>query len=446
MGKNKKRREVLSASGSSVIILPDKFLEMLVDAAGEERAKIVSDAIMTTPAELSVRMNPAKRPFDLKYSFEADKRVPWCEDGCYLSQRPDFTLDPLLHAGAYYVQESSSMFIAMLGPILKNFNSETILDLCAAPGGKSTHLASLMPPSAFLYSNEVIKSRVGVLNENMAKWGNSSVKVISRDPSWFRERISGSSKTNDNLPDKFDFILVDAPCSGEGMFRKDPGSVAGWSEELVHMCAARQRRIMSDIWDSLAYGGFLAYSTCTFNRYENDLNVAWFKSELGAQLFSLEEYYSDDFISLLTEWGVVKSPEGGYQFFPGIVKGEGFYFVLLRKPASNGGVKSANRNVRAGGDTRSVAVRDARKGLTKIGGIPDHNIALLANYDAQWPSYELSRADALKYLSRQSFKLIDAPVGYIRLTYKGLGLGFANNLGSRINNLYPVNWRIRKQW
>ncbi len=309
-----------------------------------------------------------------------------------------------------------------------------------------------MPPSSLLYSNEVIKSRVGVLNENMTKWGNSSVRVISRDPSWFRERVSGSSKTNETLPekfnlllnkcnflpDKFDFVLVDAPCSGEGMFRKDPGSIAGWSEELVQMCAARQRRILSDIWDSLADGGFLAYSTCSFNRYENDMNVAWLKSEFGAQIFSLEEFYAEnrpDFDLLLKEWGVIKSAEGGYQFFPGIVKGEGFYFALLRKSTISGSGRGALISV----------AKQTRKGLPKIAAVPDHTLALSADYDAQWPSYELSRVEALKYLSRESFKLTDAPLGYIRLTYKELGLGFANNLGSRINNLYPVNWRIRKQ-
>lgn len=505
------------------ITLPDKFLEMLSEAAGPERAAIVASAITESSPELSVRLNPLKRPEDLGYDFDTSDRIPWCHEGCYLSERPDFTLDPLFHAGAYYVQEPSSMFLALLSPLLQKFGITAILDLCASPGGKSTHLASFMPEDAVLWSNEVIKSRVGILTENVTKWGNPNVKVISLDPSQF-----ANSKANprfDTIMDcgRFDFILVDAPCSGEGMFRKDPGAILHWSEENVKICSARQRRILSDIWPSLAPGGFLAYSTCTFNRYENDLNVTWLKSQFDAELFSFEEFYSaelhseglyseglysqeldyiesnieqtrdlnnnePDFRHLLSEWGVVTSPEGGFQFFPGIVRGEGFYFVLLRKPPADGqstlpkpsygqqgnpqklssGQQSKcnlqqpsagrqnNLSKRNAADNRYISENRYKAEILKksekhqVAGkttnTPEHYEALSSDYSGPWPSVELSRSDALKYLSRESFPLDGAPLGYIRLTYRGLGLGFAKNLGSRINNLYPVNWRIKKKF
>lgn len=428
--------------------------------------------------------------------------IPWCEEGFYLSKRPNFTLDPALHAGAYYVQEPSSMSLSVLEPIFRDFRPREILDLCAAPGGKSTHIISMAMRHSSVYSsvhsskiagnklsavshqqdlylpritcNEVIKSRAAILNENVAKWGVNSVNVTSKDPENFARE--GST---------FDLILVDAPCSGEGMFRKDPDAISEWSEENVKLCAARQRRILFDIWDALVPGGILIYSTCTFNKYENDDNLSWLKSELGACSFSF--FNTQD----LEKWGVVITHEGGFQFFPGLVRGEGFYFAVVRKPFDeNGeftvfpererlsGVKSEkvkndklkvnsektwsdklrvksekwgsekNRNVEKDWKRQSEKKQDfSQNSLNSIPEQPEHQLALSVNYEYEdkWPSVELSKEDALTYLSRNTISLDpNVPLGYLRVTYKGLGLGFVKNLGSRANNLYPINWRIRK--
>lgn len=434
-----------------------------------------------------------------------DGNIPWCKDGFYLSKRPNFTLDPALHAGAYYVQEPSSMSLSVLEPIFRDLKPREILDLCAAPGGKSTHIISMamryssVPSSSpstthsseihsssvispvtrgnnshsgndslianhlqdtylpHITCNEVIKSRAAILNENVTKWGVNSVSVTSKDPENFARE--GST---------FDLILVDAPCSGEGMFRKDPVAISEWSEENVKLCAARQRRILSDIWAALVPGGILVYSTCTFNKYENDDNLRWLKSEIGALPYSLLNTEE------LEKNGVVVTPEGGFQFFPGVVRGEGFYFVVVRKPFEENGEftvfperesQSKNKNEeRRGEKSKSDEIRKGEKlnksGKSwsndkinrpakndKISDTPEHQFALSFNYDfeQEWPSVELSKEDAITYLSRNTINLDpNAPLGYLRVTYKGLGLGFVKNLGSRANNLYPMNWRIRK--
>ncbi|MFA7180674.1 MAG: hypothetical protein WC077_05935, partial [Bacteroidales bacterium] len=343
-----------------------KFLEYLQQAAGQQLAPKIAHALFNTPPQLSIRLNPAKPvprniPSAVNNALE-QQQVPWCPNGYYLNHRPDFTEDPTLHAGAYYVQEASSMFLQILQPLLNpqqqhnpkhntghnighntghntgqinnttntpsnpaqpysttplqntgQTNSTTslhnsghtnstsppagmgwlnlpdplpgkgnlnVLDLCAAPGGKSTHLISMLPQGSTFTANEVIKSRVAPLRENILKWGNHNAKVISFDA----RDICSHTLQNNNL---FHFILVDAPCSGEGMFRKDPSAIKEWSPENVQNSAARQKRILGDIWPALAPGGYLAYTTCTFNIYENDQNVEWMHDILGAEVIDL---------------------------------------------------------------------------------------------------------------------------------------------------------------
>lgn len=472
-------------------MLPEKFIEYLTEAAGVSNVPAILDAIQNTKPKVSIRINPLKvgRQLtevlglsQLPYSVRTTQ-VPWCKDGIYLSERPVFTLDPALHAGGYYVQEPSSMFLAVLEPVLNSLNCRNLLDLCASPGGKTTHLISMMPRGAQLIANEVIKTRVAPLKENVIKWGDHSVVVTNMDPGGFSTQINRTdpdakeNKSGSNLffsVDKsgscrispFDFILVDAPCSGEGMFRKDPSAIAEWSEEGVIMCAARQRRILSDIWTSLKPGGLLAYSTCTFNLYENDGNISWLKSELGAEIFDLYEFYKSKSIedkfnpTLVNEWGIKHTKEGGFQFFPGLAEGEGFFFTLLKKPGeveeetsekmqevsgarhrvmSNWHNVSSNKQKVSG--KRQVVSKKRQEAMGK--GQPEHEYALSINYKEELPSVELSREDALKYLSRNALYLDGAPMGYLRVTYNGLGLGFVKNLGSRANNLLPMNWRIR---
>ena len=284
-------------------MFPAEFINGLRESLGPDRADRIVAALSEEP-EVSVRVNPFKMTLAaLRDHFGplAGDAVPWAPgEGFYLNGRPSFTLDPLFHAGAYYVQEASSMYAAVLfEQALSQLGRRTglqVLDLCAAPGGKTTQLLSHLDDTSVLVANEVVPARATVLAENVARWGCSNVAVTQSDPSAFRD-----------LRAFFDVVVTDVPCSGEGMFRKDERAVAEWSPETVRLCAARQRRILGDVWPALAPGGFLIYSTCTFNRQEDEDNVAWICSELGG------------------------SCKGMRHFYPGEDRGEGFFAALIQK-------------------------------------------------------------------------------------------------------------------
>ena len=307
--------------------MPDRFWRLFEDSLGSGNVRTFRDAL-AQPAVVSIRRNPAKLPEDRFLSLfnasDGTDIVPWCHEGRYLNERPSFTLDPLLHCGAYYVQDSSSMFTGALFSLLlnqcKDQNGLRILDLCAAPGGKTTHLASILRssgrPDTLLVSNEAVSSRVASLAENVARWGEPNVVVTNSDPSEFIK-----------LKNFFDIILVDAPCSGEGMFRKDEDSVKEWSEEVVKACATRQKHILIDAWPALKSGGFIIYSTCTYNRNENDSILEWIAAQLGADIIK------PDYVPM----GVHVTRAGGCQFIPGNIRGEGQYVCMLRK---KGGMNS----------------------------------------------------------------------------------------------------------
>ena len=328
-----------------------------------------------------------------------------------------------------------------------------LLDLCAAPGGKSTHLASIMPQGSKLVANEVIRPRAAILRENIARWGLPNVEVTSMDPSQFAPRGYG-----------FDFILVDAPCSGEGMFRKDPDSIKEWTPELVTLCASRQQRIVADIWPTLEPGGLLAYSTCTMNRQENEENVAWIVETLGAERVS----FDPALLSELESHGVIVTPQSELRLHPGLVKGEGLFFALLRKPADslppeelqqtgaqsrfpNSGVNDFKSGNHKSGQKFSQNGKQQKNNFQQQNSPsqnlqPEHETALSTTYSGEWPSVEVTKEQALTYLSKGTLNLPDAPLGYLRITYGGLGLGFVKNIGSRANNLLPPNLRIRMQF
>ena len=371
---------------------PD-FTGLLSEAVGPDHARIVLDALGAAPS-VSIRLNPAKLR---DVPFGGARPVPWSPCGFLLDERPSFTLDPLFHAGCYYVQDSSAMFVGELFRRTAGPDVRMVLDLCAAPGGKTTDLAaslrSLGDEPFTLVANEVMRSRFRVLRENVAVWGDPWVGVLSRDPSAFPSRPF------------FDAIVADVPCSGEGMFRKDAGAVADWSLQTVDFCAARQRRILSDVWPSLKEGGLLIYSTCTFNRRENDDNVAWIASELGAEILDPGDIA-----------GVLRTRHG-YALLPGLVPGEGQYAAALRKTAP--------------------AAR-AYKG------------SFLQDYQVEFPVvtlpgpyFEVDRPTALRYLHGDALFLPEAPKGLLTLTFQGHPLGSAKNLGSRCNNLYPKERRIK---
>ena len=460
--------------------LPVPFEHAMRQLLGDEYEAFRA-ALLGEPA-VSIRLNTAKCATVLSY-----EPVPWATDAYYLGERPAFTFDPLLHGGCYYVQEASSMFVEQA--VKQHFDEARVaLDLCAAPGGKSTLLRSLLPDDCVLVSNEVMRPRAQVLAENMAKWGHPRCVVTSNYPADFTP-----------LGETFDLILVDAPCSGEGMFRKDEVAVAEWSPENVAVCWQRQRDILTDIWPTLRPGGLLIYSTCTFNTAEDEENVRWMMQELGAQLLPL---------TVDEAWGITPSlvpgVEHAYRFLPGRTRGEGFFLAVLRKggePSSvaswgeesgmkrkssakkNKGKQSAtvlppwgnkkgtewltapdNYIYKVEGDSMValpsdmvplVDVLSERLHLVHCGiplatlkgrdAIPAHELALSTVLRADaFPTCELSYADALRYLHREAVALSsDVPRGFVIVTYRGVPLGFVKNLGNRANNLYPNEWRIR---
>ena len=408
------------------------FRESLLDSFssfGEEGAAIADRvlAALGTDPGVSVRLNPFKKPQSELPILGGASRVPWSPYGYILTQRPVFTLHPLFHAGVYYVQDSSAMFVGHLfREILSRIDrpSVRVLDLCAAPGGKTTDLSASLRErfgdDFLLVSNEVVRSRAAVLSDNVAIWGDPNVVVTSVDPKAFA-----------SLEGFFDIIVADVPCSGEGMFRKDAGAVRDWSPQNVELCASRQKRIVSDVWPALRSGGVLLYSTCTFERKENDGNIDFLCENLGAvSLF-------DDVPSSFE--GVLKTPHG-FLLLPGFVSGEGQWAGAVSK--EGGAVRSREpaSALERFRPLRSGLVRGTRKGTDFV---PSADWALSIAYErGAYPETEVDKPTALKFLHRDSLVLPDAPLGYNLLTYRGVPLGFVKNLGSRCNNLHPQGRRI----
>lgn len=447
-------------------MLPPEFIERIksqpyIDAVGLAGA-------LDSPGGTSIRINRHKWPF----TVDRFEKVEWEPDGYYLPDRPLFTADPLFHAGVYYPQESSSMFAGeMFRQLTSGSEALRVLDLCGAPGGKSTHIASLLGDDGLLVANEVIRQRAAVLAENITKWGTGNVIVTNADPSRFAL-----------LPGFFDVIVADAPCSGEGMFRSRV-AVREWSVQNTRLCSERQRRIVMEAWPSLKPGGILIYSTCTFNPAENEENIAWISSETGAESLAVTLPSGSPVVAV--RYGEAE----GYGFHPGRVRGEGFFIAALRKPAgqvqgqrARDGKKGLLRpSPEAFARTESLAsfsrsrvtMQNGRiialatetglcsyieerlpviKSGTLIGEIkkndlvPAHDLAMSARISAEaWPQHPLTSAQALAFLRLEPPDPALMPRGRVLLTYRGVPLGFANNLGNRVNNGYPQGWRIRME-
>lgn len=371
---------------------------------GEERLNRFLEALdEESPTSTSIRMNPSKG------SLTVGESVPWCPEGYYLEGRPQFTFDPLFHAGCYYVQEAASMFVSH---ILRQFVKEpvTMLDLCAAPGGKSTAARTVLPEGSLLVSNEPIATRAQILLENITKWGWKDCIVTNNYPRDYRK-----AKTC------FDVILCDVPCSGEGMFRKDPGAISEWSLQNVEKCWRLQREIVADAWECLVPGGLLIYSTCTYNIKENEENVRWIMEEYDAEMLEVPTDPS---------WGITGSllegfPAPVYRFIPGFTKSEGLFICALRKR----GVKNKDCEV------RSIMQKIER---LKVISLPT---PLSTTHTER---VDLPYSEALKYLRGEAIVLPpNTPRGLVTVTYKGVALGPAKNIGNRANNLYPKPWRIK---
>lgn len=385
-----------------------------------------------TPAPVSVRFNPFK--YDGEHPFAGATSVPWCKDAYWLPNRPNFTQDPLFHAGVYYVQEAGSLF---LDTVLRQHIIEpvSVLDLCGAPGGKSTLMRAALPEGSVLISNEPDRRRANILLENMLKQGHPDTLVTHNLPHEFA--------CTDLV---FDVILTDVPCSGEGLFRRDESAIKEWSVSNVRFCRERQRKILRDIWPCLREGGLLIYSTCTFNTYENEENVRFIAEELGAEILP---------VTTDKGWQITGSLLPGfdkpvYRFIPGTTKSEGLFMAVLRKTASASQRATLPVSLRKQAHKERILhmlsdglPTEELKGKEKI---PSQAQALsIATPLEKYPRVELSLEQAQHYLHRESLLLPpDTPHGFVLVTYQKRPLGFMKNLGERANNLYPKNWAIKK--
>ncbi len=450
--------------------LPESFTQQLKAQIGNEFADFEAALYQNPP--ISIRYNPPKMQPKEGVSIE------WCAEGRYLDQRPVFTLDPLFQAGAYYVQEASSMLIGhALQQVVDTSKPLRVLDLCAAPGGKTTLLTSILHPDSLILANEVIKSRVMILKENIQKWGYPNVHVSNHDP-----------EDLERLEAFFDLILIDAPCSGEGLFRKDPAAVNEWSLGSVQVCAGRQKRILSAAMPLLKPSGVLMYCTCTYNDVENQ--------ESGQCIINSGQF-AELKIEIPDFWGVAEKPIG-YQCYPHRVKGEGFFFSVFQKKSGfetakrydtlpkkgkEEGFRSCKRLhvkqlpevsrwlakpndfhffVKPNGEIiafldsqlNDIRILDntlSAKGLGLEMGefkgndfIPSHALALSTSLSTELPRLELPENEALLFLKKENL-VLEAPKGWLLVTYQGLGLGWVKGLGNRINNYLPKDWRIRME-
>ncbi len=452
---------------------PESLLKELEEKFALKSGPFLEAHERSTP--VSIRVNPLKPDCDL---VKGDK-VPWSEHAFYLLARPVFTNDPLFHAGCYYVQEASSMFVEEAVRQTMDLSKKIIaLDACAAPGGKSTLLAAVLNQESLLVSNEVISTRVPVLVHNMVKWGAINSVVSNNDPKDFSR-----------LSNFFDLMVVDAPCSGSGLFRKQEDAVEHWSEENVKHCSLRQQRILHDLIHSLKENGILIYSTCSYSEEENEIVCDKLVKELGLEPIQLK---------LQAHRGIVevKSKDGGfgYRFFPHLLQGEGFFLSCFRKMAGHAELVSASQSARHSkkyaptpglsaaesqlleqlissenlqftkqgeeivGHHASVSEEIKALSTLKLKKMPIHAgqvkgkdfiphpySAYLSCLSDKIQKAEVDKETALKFLRKQPFTLDSKQKGFELLTYKGNGLGWFKNLGNRINNYYPADWRILKE-
>lgn len=444
-------------------MLPEGFIKRI-----KTQKYIDAEALLKAlaePSPVSIRINQRKwnrKPLN-------SEPVPWSDNGYYLKTRPSYTLDPLFHAGCYYPQEASSMFTEH---VIKQFIDVSepvrVLDLCGAPGGKSIIIADMLSPDSLLVANEVIKSRASVLAESLTKWGTGNAIVTQSDPSSFG-RFEGY----------FDIILVDAPCSGEGMFRTDVARDE-WSESSAGHCSERQKRILTDVWPALKENGVLIYSTCTFNPDENEEIIKWLVDKQKAESVKIDV---SDFIGIKEiDYHEIK----GYGFYPDKIRGEGFFIALVRKTEKQG--------FSASGKNKMADFRPARNELQTVRkwtGLPDERllkwgediwglpcsmdnyinlfqdlrivkagtkICTVKNKDYLpshelvlsdllstdiFPSIELTYEEAIAFLRRDSLRPKTGQKGWTLVKYMGINIGLVKDLGNRLNNYYPVEWRIR---
>lgn len=459
--------------------LPDKFVAML-DSMGLQDLK---SALETSEPCTSVRLNRRKGVTPEELSFEGSE-IPWAKAGLYLDERPRFTFDPMFHQGCYYVQEASSMFHGyVVGQLTSGATAPLrVLDSCAAPGGKTTAAIDALPEGSLVVANEYVPARAAVLRENVIKWSYPACVVTRGDTASFRR-----------LKDTFDIIIADVPCSGEGMMRKDDEAVSQWTPGLIRDCVDRQWEIVGNIWQALKPGGCLIYSTCTFNRNENEEMIERIIDEYGAE--SVE-------IPVDPQWGIaggIATEAHCYRFMPGRLRGEGLFVAVVRKPGEPRPDKTSVKKDKGGNNKKNVPALQQAQGLLteearsqmeiymeddrisafprlhldllkkikretdvihegiSIGNvkgrdlIPSQSLALAAadNVVVDRNAFglcEISRDEALAYLAGEAVALPEStPRGFVLLTFAGRPIGFVKNIGNRSNNLYPTPWRIKSK-
>lgn len=445
-------------------MLPENFLQSIEHVQGLNKKSF--EAVHNSVEQItSVRINSAKN----SQLFSANEQVAWCKHGYYLLERPSFTLDPLFHAGAYYVQEASSMFLWHIAQQL--FGNETqkkILDACAAPGGKTTLLANYFF-DGLVVSNEVINSRATILAENIVKWGTGNCIVTNNNP-----------KNFSSLKNYFDALVIDAPCSGSGMFRKDITAVEEWSLDNVIFCSQRQQKIIVDVWQSLKENGYLIYSTCSYSEEENEQILDWIVDNF--RVTSIQ-------ILIEKDWNIVTTQSNkhkayGYRFYPDKIKGEGFFIAVFQK--NEGDVSNKYKlqtlqqptkqeidilnnflvetnelkffkhnnelkaiNTQYYNDVLVLAqqlhIKNAGTTLGEMKGkdfVPNHELAVSTLRLSNIATLELDKENALQYLRKKEISVSSLNKGIVLVTYHGLGLGWIKVLNNRINNYYPTEWRI----
>lgn len=450
--------------------LPEDLLQSLKKVAGFNKecfVKIHESGEQVT----SVRMNPNKFSID-NFQFSIENKIPWSQYGFYLKERPSFTFDPLFHAGCYYVQEASGMFLEQAFKQWIDLSKPIkVLDVCAAPGGKSTHIQSLISSDSLLISNEIIKSRNRILIDNIIKWGSNNVIVSNNDPSAFQR-----------LEAYFDVIVVDAPCSGSGLFRKNEEAIDEWSLHNVQMCSRRQQKILGDVLPALKENGILIYSTCSYSKEEDEDIADWLAEEIGMK---------NEKLKIKNDWSIVETSSAktnckGYRFYPDKLKGEGFFLSCFRK------TERANEKKLRSISPEKASVKDKAIVLSWLNNdafeiykdrhlllaishsfvndyaalkaslnvqyagvhigqiiknklIPDHALALSSILSDKISFLEISYEQAIKYLQRQEFSSDVSVKGWNLIRYRNYNLGWVNVLPNRINNYYPKELRIIKQ-
>lgn len=448
--------------------LPQGFLDMLASQSSRPEFARLPEALASGESPVSVRLNRAKGATEAL--FEGGEAVPWCDDGLYLASRPQFTFDPALHQGLYYVQDASSMAqkatVAYACSLVETEGRPLrYLDACAAPGGKTTAAISALPEGSFVVANEFDPRRTSILAENLAKWGSSV--TITR----------GDALAIKGLDSFFDIVAADVPCSGEGMMRKDAKAVEQWSPALIAECAARQRAITDALWQTLSPGGIFIYSTCTFNLDEDERIVARMIEEYQAEPIAIPALQHPEISSACEPYDFP-----AYRFLPGTARGEGLFMAMLRKPGEANAAKVKSAKVKALKDVKAplqgdwVCIADKEKiraipsrhvdlnaavgnsmniissgiEIGELKGrdiIPSQSLAMAIDLQrGVYPEADVDLDTALRYLRREAIALpSDTPRGIVLLTYRGHSLGFVKNLGNRANNLYPAPWRILSQ-